>query len=76
MVLHLIHLKLCFFPSVKFSQDVIVFCVDMISSVHVDNKKIVILFLGEGFTQGSDSTTLTAEKNIQLTLLLMQDNFI
>ena len=54
MVLHLIHLELFFFPSAKFSQDVIIFCVGMSSSVHFDNKKI-------------DSTKLTAKKNIQLT---------
>ena len=67
MVLHLIHLELFFFPSAKFSQDVIIFCVGMSSSVHFDNKKIDILFLGEGSTQWLDSTTLTAKKNIQLT---------
>ena len=41
----------------------------MSSSVHVDNKKHDILILGESPTQGLDGTTLTAEKNIQLTLL-------
>ena len=33
----------------------------MSSSVHVDNKGKDILILGEGPTQGSDDTTLTAE---------------
>ena len=33
----------------------------MSSSVHVDNKEKDILILGEGPTQGSDDTTLTAE---------------
>ena len=36
----------------------------MSSSVHVDNKKKVILILGEESTQGLDGTKLTAEKCI------------
>ena len=35
-----------------------------------------ILILGEGPTQGLDGTTLTAEKSIQLTLLLREENFV
>ena len=57
------------FPSGGFGQNVIIFGVNMSSSLHVDNKKIYILILGEGPTQGIDGTTLTAEKNIQLILL-------
>ena len=34
----------------------------MSSSIHVDNKKKDILILGEGPPQGSDDTTLFAEK--------------
>ena len=34
----------------------------MSSSAHVDNKKKDILILAKGPTQGSDGTTLTAEK--------------
>ena len=34
----------------------------MNSSLHIDNKKKDILILGRGPTQGSDGTTLTAEK--------------
>ena len=49
-----------------FGRNCIIFGVDMSSSVHVDNKKKDILFLGEGPTQGLDGTTLTAEKSIQL----------
>ena len=41
----------------------------MSSSVHVGNKKKVILILGEGPEQGLDCTKLTAQKNIQLILL-------
>ena len=36
----------------------------MSSSVHVDNKKKVILIFGEGFTKGLDGTELTSEKKI------------
>ena len=42
--------------------ETITFGVDMSSSVHVDNKKIYILTLGEGPTQGLDGTTLTEGK--------------
>ena len=42
-------------------KNVIVFGADMRSSVHIDNKNKDILILGEGPTQISDDTTLTAE---------------
>ena len=44
-----------------FGRNCIIFCVDMSSSVHTDNKKKDILILGEGHTQALDGTTLTAE---------------
>ena len=47
-----------------FGRNCIIFGVDMSSSVHVDNKKI--LFLGEGPTQELDGTTLTVEKKYSL----------
>ena len=50
------------FLSGKFAQNVIVFVVDISSSMHIDNKKKDILILGEGLTQGVEGTTLTAEK--------------
>ena len=43
------------------SKDVIIFGIDMSSSVHIDNKKKDILILGIGPTQGLDDTTLSAE---------------
>ena len=49
------------FPSRRFGRNVIIFGVDMSSSVHVDNKKMDILILGKGPIQGSKHT-LTAEK--------------
>ena len=42
-------------------KNVIIFGVDMSSSVHIDNKGKDILVLGEGSTQELDDTTLTAE---------------
>ena len=47
----------------------------MSSSVHVGNKKKVILILGEGPEQGLDCTKLTAQKNIQLILLQITKTF-
>ena len=48
----------------------------MSSLVHVDKKKKDILFFGEGPIQGLDGTTLTAEKNIQSTLLKITQKFV
>ena len=50
------------FPNGEFGCNVLIFGVDMSSSVHVDNKKKDILILGEGPTQVLDGVTLTAEK--------------
>ena len=47
-------------PSGGFSNNAIIFGVDMSSSVHIDNTKKDILILGEGPTQGMGGTTLTA----------------
>ena len=43
MVLDLIDVELFHFPTGGFGYNVIIFGVDMSSSVHVDNKKNVIL---------------------------------
>ena len=42
-------------------KNVIIFAVDLSSSVHFDNKNKDILIIGEEPTQGLDDTTLTAE---------------
>ena len=42
-------------------KKVIIFGADISSSVHIDNRNKDILILGEGLTQRSDDTTLTAE---------------
>ena len=59
-----------------FGCNVIIFGVDMSSSVYIYNKKKYILILGEGPTQGLDGTTMTAEKNIQLILLNLERSFV
>ena len=46
------------------------------SSAHVDNKKKYILILDKGPTQRLGDTTLAGEKSIQLTLLLVEGNFV
>ena len=49
------------FPSGGYGQNVIIFGVDMSSSIHIDYKKKDILILGRGPKQVLEST-LTAEK--------------
>ena len=43
------------------SKNVIIFGLDMSSSIHIDKKNKDILTVGEEPTQGLDDTTLTAE---------------
>ena len=49
------------FTGGRFRQNVLIFGVDMSTSIHIDNKEKDILILGRGPTQGIEST-LTAEK--------------
>ena len=63
------------FPSGGFSCNVIIFVVDMSSSVHVDNKKKDILVLGEGPTQGLYGTTLSSEKKYSDNFTLTRKKF-
>ena len=42
-------------------KNVIIFVVNMSSSVHIDGKKEDILILGKSPAQGLDDTSLTAE---------------
>ena len=63
------------FSSGKIAQNVIIFGVDMSSSVHVDNKKKYILILGEGPMQGLDGTTLTTEKNYSINCTVSERKF-
>ena len=49
------------FPTDGFDKNVIIFGVDMSSSVQDDNKEKYILIIGEVPTQVLDDTTMTAE---------------
>ena len=49
-------------PSGNFGRNVIIFGVDMSSSVHVDNKGKDVLILWKGLTQGLGEHSLTTEK--------------
>ena len=50
----------CSLPDGSVDKNVIIFGVDMRSSVHIDNKGKSIMILGKGITQGLNHT-LTAE---------------
>ena len=54
------------FPTGGFGCNVIMFVVDMSSSVHADNRKKDILILGECSTQGLSGTKLAAEKKYSI----------
>ena len=62
------------FPGSGFGQNVIIFGVDMSSSVHVNNKKKGILILGKGPTQGLEHT-LTAEKMYSINFTVTKKKF-
>ena len=62
------------FPDGKFGSNVIIFGVDMSSSVHVNNKKKDILILGKGPTQGLEHT-LTAEKMYSINFTVRKKKF-
>ena len=63
------------FPSVGFGCNVIIFGVDMSSSVHDDNKKKDILMVGESPKQGLDGTTLTAGKKYWINFAATRNKF-
>ena len=62
------------FPAGRFSQNVIIFGVDISSSAHVDNKKNDILILGKGLTQWLEHT-LTAEKMYLINFIVTRKKF-
>ena len=57
-----------------FGQNVLIFCADMSTSTHIDNKKKDILVLGRGPTQGLEST-LTAEKMYSINFTVTKKKF-
>ena len=59
-----------------FGKNVIIFHVEMISLVHINNNERDILILGKGSTNGLDNnTTLTAEKGYSINFGDHQKNF-
>ena len=63
------------FPYGGFGQNIIIFWVDMNSSIHIDNKGKDILILGKGPTQGLGENSLTAEKMYSINLTLTKNKF-
>ena len=56
----------------EFGKNVIIFCANMSSSLHIDNKKKDILILGKDPKQRLDDTTLTTEKEEYLIIFSEQ----
>ena len=63
------------FSTGGFGYNVIIFGIDMSSSVHFDNKKKVISILGESPTQGLDDASLTAEKKYSIDFTVTRRKF-
>ena len=63
-------------PGGRNGQNVIIFGVDMNSSIRVNNKRKGILILAKGSTQGLGEHSLTAEKCVQLILPKKIQNFV
>ena len=66
-------------PDVSMGKNVIIFGVNMRSSVHINNKKKDILILGADPTQELDDTRLIAEAQYSIFNILFQDqieNFV
>ena len=63
------------FPGGGFDQNIIIFGVDMNSSIHVDNKKKYVLILGRGLTQGLGEQSLTAEKIYSINFTVTKNKF-
>ena len=62
-------------PDGSFGRNVVIFGVDMNSSVHVDNKGKDILILGKSPTQGLGEHSLTAEKMYSINFTVTKKKF-
>ena len=62
------------FTGGEFGQNVLIFGVDMSTSIHIDNKKKDILVLGMGPTQGLEST-ITEEKMYSVNFTVTKKKF-
>ena len=63
------------FPNFDWRKNVVIFGVDISSSVHIDNKNKDILILGKGPTQGLDYTNLKAEADYSVNFSRSQRKF-
>ena len=63
------------FPGGGFVQNIIIFGVDMNSSIHIDNKGKDILILRKGPTQGLVENSLTTEKMYSINFTLTKKTF-
>ena len=63
------------FPGIGFGQNVIIFGVDVSSSVHNDNKEKDILILGKDPTQGLGEYSLAAEKIYSINFTVARRTF-
>ena len=63
------------FPSGSFGENVIIFGVDLSSSVHANNKINNILVLGKGFIQVINGTTIYSEKKYLINFTKTKINF-
>ena len=64
------------FPGGGFGQSIIVFGVDMNSSIHIDNNGKYILIVGKGPTQGLGENSLTAEKMYSINFTLTKKEIL
>ena len=62
-------------PNGSVGKNVIIFGVDMSSSVHIDNKKKDIFILGKRATEELDDTTLTAEGQYSINFQNQKEKF-
>ena len=62
-------------PDCSLGKNVIIFGVDVSSSVHIDNKEKDILILGKGSRQGLNDTTLTAEAQYSINFSRLNGKF-
>ena len=60
----------------SYGKNIIISGGDMGASLHIDNKGKDILFLGEGPTQGSDDTTITAEAKYLINFTQSRKRFL
>ena len=65
-----------FFTDGSEGKNVVIFGVDMSSSVHIDNRGKDILILGKGLTQGIDGTTFTAEEKYPVNFTQSGERFV